>query len=83
MPNVFYVQELVYKAKDLLTKTDGNKEGVDFLVSSILWVYLQLSPSHENQKTAERYTGKLPFKRMLLLCTDRGSVHPTHTEWWD
>ena len=43
-PNVFSVQELVEKANELLTKTDGKKEGVGFLVPSISWVYLQLSP---------------------------------------
>ena len=40
--------------KDILTKTDGKKEVVDFLVPYILLVYLQLSPLHENQKTEER-----------------------------
>ena len=30
------------KEKELLTKTDGKKEGVDFLVSSLSWIYLQL-----------------------------------------
>ena len=65
-PNVLSVQELVDKSKELLTKIDGKKEGVDFLVPSLLWVYLQLSPSHENRKTVERYIGKLSFKRMLF-----------------
>ena len=68
------------KSKELLTKIDGKKEGVVFLVPSLLWVYLQLSPSHENRKTVERYTGKLPFKRMRFSCTDIDSAHP-HAHW--
>ena len=63
------------KAKELLTETGGKKEGVGFLVSSLLWVYLQLSSSHENRKTMEVYTGELPFKHMLLSRTDRDSAH--------
>ena len=39
VPNMLSVKELVDKAKDLLTKIDGKKEGVDFLVPSLLWVY--------------------------------------------
>ena len=35
------------KEKELLTKTDGKKEGVDFLVPYLSWVYLQLFPSHD------------------------------------
>ena len=68
------------KAKELPTKTDGKKEGVDFLVPYLSCVYLQLSPSYENRKNAERYTGKLPFKRMLLLRIVRDSYHP-HAHW--
>ena len=37
-PNVFSVQELVDDAKELLTKRDGKKTGVDFLVPSLSWV---------------------------------------------
>ena len=37
---------------------------------------MQLSTSHKNQKTAERYTGKLPFKRMILTHTGRYNAHP-------
>ena len=47
-PNVLSVQEMVDKAKELITETDGKKEGVDFIVPSLSWVYLKLSPSHEN-----------------------------------
>ena len=74
-PYVLSVKKLVDKAKELLTETDAKKEGVDFLLPSLSWVYLQLSPSHENRKTAERYAGKLPFKRMILSRTDRDSAH--------
>ena len=38
-PNVLSVQELMDKAKELLTKTNGKKEDVDFLVPYLLWVY--------------------------------------------
>ena len=74
--NVLSVQELIDKAKEILTKIDGKKEGVDFLVPYILLVYLQQSPLHEDQKTQERYTVNLTFKRKLLLCTDRDNAHP-------
>ena len=77
---MFSVQELVEKAKELLTETDGKKEGVDFLVPSLSHLYLQLSPLHENRETVKRYTGKLPFSRMILLRTDRDSSHP-HLHW--
>ena len=80
VPNVLSVQELMYKAKEILTETDGKKEGVDFFVPYLLWVYLQVSPSRENQKTAERYTGKLPFKRIIFSCTYRDSACP-HAHW--
>ena len=63
-------------AKDLLTETDGKKEGVNFLISSLSWVYLQLLLLHEKQKAAERYTGKPTFKRIILSRTDRDSAHP-------
>ena len=79
-PNVLSVHELVDKGKDLLTKTDGKKGVVDFIVPSISWVYLQLSPWHENRKIAERYTGKLPFKRIILSRTAIYIDH-THAHW--
>ena len=79
-PNVLSFKELVDKAKELLTETDGRKEGVYFLVPSLSWVYLQLSTSHEKRKTVERYTGKLPFERMILLRKDRDSANP-HAQW--
>ena len=41
---------------------------------------MELSPSLENRKTAKRYTGNLPFKRMLWSRTDRDSAHP-HLHW--
>ena len=59
------VQELMDKAKDLLTKTDGKKEGVDFLVPYLLWVYLQLSPLHDNQNNIERFMVNLSFNSMF------------------
>ena len=34
-PNIFSVQELVEKAKELINETDGKKKGVDFLVPSL------------------------------------------------
>ena len=70
------VKELVDNAKDPLTETDWKKEGVNFLISSLSWVYLQILLLHENQKTAERYTGKPTFKRILLSRIDRDSAHP-------
>ena len=53
-PNVLSVQELVDKAKGILIETDAKKGGVDFLVPSLSWAYLQLSPSQGNRKTEER-----------------------------
>ena len=47
-PNVLSIQELMDTAKEPLTKTDEKKEGVGFLVPSLLWLYLQLYPSYEN-----------------------------------
>ena len=79
-PNVLSVQELVDKEKELLPKTDGKKQGVDFLVPYLLWVYLQLPLSHENRKTAERYTGEIPFKHMILSRTNIYSAH-LHAHW--
>ena len=78
--NEFSVQELLDKSKDFLTKTYGKKEGVDFLVSFLSWVYLQLSTLCENRKTAKKYTGRITCKRMLLLHTDIYSAHP-HAHW--
>ena len=37
-------------AKEPLTNPDGKKEGVGFLVPSLLWLYEQLYPSYENWK---------------------------------
>ena len=66
----------MYKSKENPTKTYGKKEGVDFIVPYILWVYLQLTSSHKERKTAERYTENLPFNRMILSRTDRDNDHP-------
>ena len=78
--NVLSIQELINKSKDLLTKMYGRKEVVDFIVPYISWFYLQLSTLHENQKTEYRYTGKLPFKHMLLSHTYRDNAH-TRAHW--
>ena len=40
-PNVLSIQELMDKAKYILTKKYGIKEGVDFIVPYLSWVYLQ------------------------------------------
>ena len=42
----------------------------------ILWVYLQLSSSHNNRKTAEIYIENISFKRMLLSHTCIFNAHP-------
>ena len=46
--NVLSIQELTDMAKYPITKTDEKKEGVGFLVPSLLWLYLQLYSSYEN-----------------------------------
>ena len=45
-PNVISIQELMGREKDLITRIDGKKEGVGFLVIYISWVYLQLVQFH-------------------------------------
>ena len=47
--NLLSIQELMDMAKEPLTNTDGKKEGVGFLVPSLLWLYVQLYPSYENR----------------------------------
>ena len=70
-PNLLSIQELMEKEKELITEKYRKKEGVDFLVPYISWVYLELSPLYKNQKTVERYKWNLPLKNMILLCKDR------------
>ena len=45
------ILNLVYKRKYILLKTDGKNYDIDYFVPSILWVYLQLYPSHDNRNT--------------------------------
>ena len=79
-PNMLSIKELTDKAKQFPTKTYGKKEGVDFLVPSLSWVYLQPMPSYENSQTAEIQTGNIPFKRIILLRTDIDNYHH-HAHW--
>ena len=79
-PAVVSVSQLIQKTTTLLVDVDKKVEGVDFRVPSLSWAYLQLSPTHENRKTAERYTGELPFKRVLQSRTSRDTSHP-HGHW--
>lgn len=74
-PAINSISQLIDSTKELLA-SNGLEEGVDFLVPSESWVKLQLSPSHENQCTAERYTGKLPFKCKLISRSGHDDSHP-------
>ena len=73
------MSQLIENTNLLLVDTD-KKEGVDFCVPCLSWVYLDLFPSYEKRKITEGYTRELTFKNILQLRNIRDSFHP-HGHW--
>ena len=63
------MSQLIEKTKMLLVDNDKKKEGVDFCVPCLSWVYLKLLPSYDTIKTEERY-----FVVVVFLATGSCSV---------
>ena len=58
-----------------MLEDEGKQIDVDFKAPCKSWLYLQLSPNHEHRRTANRYTGNLPYKLSLQKKDIRGD-HP-------
>ena len=58
-----------------LLEKDGLKQNLDFKVPCKGWVEMQFTSSNEQKKTAEQYTGRLPFICVLQTC-DLRNEHP-------
>ena len=78
-PGIVSIPQLQRATVKFLIEEKGKVKDVDFRVPSLSWIYLQLSPNNEYKKTAERYTGSIPFK-LALQCRDFRLDHP-HGHW--
>ena len=64
MPGIASMPQLLKLTIEQLEK-DGKRRGGDFAVPHLSWMYYALSANNEYSSTAARYTGLLPFKRMI------------------
>jgi len=76
-PGINSIPQLIAATVECLKK-EGKKEGNDYNVPHRTWVSLQLSPTYENRKIAERHTGRLSIKRKLQSRNARDEHHHGH-----
>ena len=77
-PGIVSIPQLRRETIKLLEE-EGKQIDINFKAPCVSWLYLQLSPNHEHRKTAERYTGVLPYK-LSLQRKDLRADHP-HAHW--